>query len=344
MFLKNRFLQALTILFIVHSIIGGLGLPLSPNIESTSYEKKDSLIIFSLYTPKIKEKSQLYILLNLPKEKKIAKPITINQTNDSIKAVFINPEFYKGVNKGMSFDLIAQNPKDGQMFYFSAFSADTSYNQQTWITEDKSILKDSKDFKWSFPNRNILRESIRNLFFHVPMWFAMMFMLIYSAFFSVKYLSSGQIIHDEKAHNAVKVGMFFGTMGILTGMIWAKHTWGAYWTDDPKLNGAAIGMLSYSAYLILRNGIEDEIKKAKIAAVYNIFAFTIYIIFIYILPRINASLHPGNGGNPGFNIYEQDNTMRVFFYPAVIGWIMASLWLKDTLLWITLNKKESLNH
>lgn len=343
MFLKNKYLQALTIILLAHSIIGGLTLPLSPNIENSSYEKNDSLLIFNLYTPKISEKSNLFLLLNLPKDKKIAKPINIFQSKDSIKATFINPELYKGVNKGMSFDLIAHNEKDGQMFYFSAYTADSALNKIQWISEDKSILKDSKKFKWSFPNRNILRESIRNLFFHVPMWFAMMFMLIYSAFFSIKYLSSGNSIHDEKAHNAVKVGMFFGTLGIFTGMIWARHTWGAYWTDDPKLNGAAIGMLTYLAYLILRNSIEDDIKKAKISAVYNIFAFTIYILFIYIMPRINASLHPGNGGNPGFNVYEQDNTMRIFFYPAVIGWIMVSLWLKDTLLWITFKKKESLN-
>jgi hypothetical protein len=59
----------------------------------------------------------------------------------------------------------------------------------------------------------------------------------------------------------------------------------------------------------------------------GIFAFSIYIVFIYILPRLKASLHPGNGGNPGFNIYEQDNTMRLFFYPAVIGWILIGMWL-----------------
>jgi heme exporter protein C len=75
--------------------------------------------------------------------------------------------------------------------------------------------------------------------------------------------------------------------------------------------------------------VDDEIKRAKLSSVYNVFAFVIYFVFIWIVPRIQQSLHPGNGGNPGFNIYEQDNIMRMFFYPAVIGWIMLAFWMRE---------------
>ena len=140
---------------------------------------------------------------------------------------------------------------------------------------------------------------------------------------------------DSYAAGFAEIGVLFGALGIFTGMIWAKSTWGAFWTNDPKLNGAAIGMLIYLAYIILRSSVDDEVKRAKLAASYNIFAFVMYIAFIFVIPRLTDSLHPGNGGNPAFSSYDLDNTLRLFFYPATIGWIALSLWMAG--LWIRAN-------
>ena len=51
------------------------------------------------------------------------------------------------------------------------------------------------------------------------------------------------------------------------------------------------------------------------------------IPLIFIIPRLTSSLHPGSGGNPGFNMYDLDNRMRLVFYPAVIGWILVGIWV-----------------
>lgn len=178
-----------------------------------------------------------------------------------------------------------------------------------------------------FPNLAILNESIRNLLYHVPLWFAMVILLFISFIYSIITLGQPRFENDNFANSFAIVGVLFGSLGIFTGMVWAKSTWGAPWTNDPKLNGAAIGMLIYIAYLILRASIDDENKRAKIAAAYNIFAFFIYIAFIFIIPRLTDSLHPGNGGNPAFSSYDLDNTLRLFFYPATIGWIALALWI-----------------
>ncbi|HET7819159.1 MAG TPA: cytochrome c biogenesis protein CcsA [Bacteroidia bacterium] len=114
---------------------------------------------------------------------------------------------------------------------------------------------------------------------------------------------------------------------MITGSIWAKFTWGAWWTNDVKLNGAAITMLTYFAYIILRSSITDEQKRGKVAAVYNIFAYVMMLVFVLIYPRMNDSLHPGNGGNPGFSTYDLNNNMRMVFYPAVIGWTLLGVWI-----------------
>jgi heme exporter protein C len=183
------------------------------------------------------------------------------------------------------------------------------------------------------PRLDILNETIRNVYYHVPVWFAMLFMMAVSMVFSVISLSKNDLVNDYKAYNAAVVGFFFSIPGLLTGSFWAKFTWGTWWTfQDPKLNGVAISILIYLAYFILRFSVDDELKRARISAVYNIFAFVMMNVFIMVLPRLTDSLHPGNGGNPAFGKYDLDNNMRMVFYPAIvdpaiIGWILFSWWL-----------------
>jgi heme exporter protein C len=169
------------------------------------------------------------------------------------------------------------------------------------------------------PHLVILNETIRSLYFHVPIWFAMLFLMGVSVFNSIMYLGSSKIKSDIIAVQSANVGMIFSVLGILTGMLWARYTWGTWWTTDTKLNGVAITFLIYTAYFILRNSIEDDQKKARISAIYNVFAFVMMIVFVMILPRMNSSLHPGNGGNPAFGKFDLDNTMRLVFYPACIS-------------------------
>lgn len=177
------------------------------------------------------------------------------------------------------------------------------------------------------PRLAILNETIRNLYFHVPMWFAMIVLFGISVFYSIKNLNSQHETDDLKAVESANVGIVFGLLGLITGAVWAKFTWGQFWSFDPKQNFAAISILLYCAYLILRNAIEEEQKRAKISAIYNIFAFPMMVVLLFVLPRLQDSLHPGNGGNPGFNSYDLDSRMRMVFYPACLGWILIGYWI-----------------
>ena len=179
------------------------------------------------------------------------------------------------------------------------------------------------------PRLPILHETIRNMHFHVALWFAMMIVLTFSVVYSVRYLRNPVAGNDDFAVETANIGILIGLMGIATGSIWAKFTWGAWWVQDPKLNGAAIAMLIYLAYLVLRGSLQDAQQRAKISAIYNIFAFGMLIPLLYILPRLKGvdSLHPGQGGNPGFSAYDLDNDLRKVFYPAIIGWTLLGLWV-----------------
>lgn len=177
------------------------------------------------------------------------------------------------------------------------------------------------------PAKPILNETIRNLYFHVAMWFSMMVFFIVSVVYSIKYLRTGNHVFDIYALEYSKAGLVFGTLGVITGSMWAGFTWGAFWSNDPKQLGAVVALLIYYAYLVLRNSMTDMDKRAKIGAVYNIFAFAMLFPTIWIIPRMVESLHPGGmGGNPAFK--DIDPRMEAVFWPgAVPGWALLGVWI-----------------
>jgi len=179
------------------------------------------------------------------------------------------------------------------------------------------------------PRLEILNETIRALYFHVPMWFGMFLLYGVSLYHAVRYLRRPDLVNDYKSVEYAHVGTAFGVLGMLTGMLWANYTWGTFWHGDPKQNGSAIALLVYLAYFVLRGSIDNQEQKARLSAVYNIFAFAAIIPLIFIIPRLQDSLHPGSGGNPGFNAYDLDDRMRPIFYLAVIGWFLIGLWIAN---------------
>jgi heme exporter protein C len=177
------------------------------------------------------------------------------------------------------------------------------------------------------PRLNIVNETIRALYFHVPMWFGMVVLFCVSTVYAIQYLRNPSIQKDINSVEFANTGLMLGMLGIFTGMVWANYTWGSPWHGDPKQNGAAISLLVYLAYFVLRGSIENEEQRARLSAVYNIFAFAAMIPLIFIIPRMTSSMHPGSGGNPGFNMYDLDSKMRMVFYPAVAGWILLGVWI-----------------
>jgi len=132
------------------------------------------------------------------------------------------------------------------------------------------------------PELPALDETIRNLYFHVCMWFSMMILFTISVVHAVRYLRTLDPKYDIYSRQFVVVGIVFGILGYATGSIWMSYTWAdpnkpeysfSAIAREPKLIGAAIALLIYFAYLILRDSITDMDKRARISAVYNIFAY-----------------------------------------------------------------------
>ena len=176
----------------------------------------------------------------------------------------------------------------------------------------------------NIPRINILEHTARNLYFHVPMWFTMMAITALSAFHALMCLKTRSLVSDIRSRTAALVALVFGLMGLATGSVWAHYTWyegtNIWWNFDPKQTMAAMQVLIYGAYFALRGAVDDPSKRARISAVYNLFAFALVPFLLYVLPRQMESLHPGAEGNPAFSEVTHP-IMRLVFYPAVLGFI-----------------------
>lgn len=175
-----------------------------------------------------------------------------------------------------------------------------------------------------------MQQSVRNLFFHVPMWFCMQTLFTVSVVYAVLFLRKPNSKYDFYSVEFARTGILFGVLGLITGAIWANYQWGEPWSGDPKQNGAAIALLIYFAYFVLRGSLTDIDKRSRIGAVYNIFAYAMLFPTIWILPRLTESLHPGgmgSEGNPGLNPNDTSAQMEMVFLPAIIGWILLGVWI-----------------
>jgi heme exporter protein C len=218
------------------------------------------------------------------------------------------------------------------------------YNQIWWkaLAIVLLIYTVIEGFMMPAPAMYILHETIRNLYFHVPMWFCQITLYTIGVVYSILYLmitpseklaTEKKFKYDIIARSSIAVGTIMGCLGLITGMIWANYTWGKPWSDDPKLNCTAIGMLIYFAYFILRGSMDDMDKRAKLAATFNIFSYVLFVVLIFVIPRMKEfSIHPGNGGNPAFAKYDLDSNMRMVFYPAVIAWILLGIWISTLVI------------
>ena len=113
-----------------------------------------------------------------------------------------------------------------------------------------------------------------------------------TVFGGIMYLRTRKAKWDTLALAGVEVGMALALMNLVTGMIWARPIWNTWWTWDPRLTSEAIMILTYAAYLMLRNGVENPEQRRRFASVYGILAMTT-VIAVLVITRIRPdTIHP----------------------------------------------------
>ncbi len=141
-------------------------------------------------------------------------------------------------------------------------------------------------------------ETARIIVFHVPAAFIAVGCFLLGGFFGWRYLRRRDPMDDARSCACNEVGLLFGVLTTVTGMVFAQQQWGKAWHWDPRQTTIVIQLLIYAAYFALRASIEEESQRALRSAGYTVFAALTVPLLIFIIPRIPAiaemSLHPNN--------------------------------------------------
>jgi len=195
------------------------------------------------------------------------------------------------------------------------------------------------------PYNPIWGQSSRNLFYHVPMWFSEIVVMTISVVWSVLLLrrldpdrekEGNPLLLDAKARIGAEVGVILNIIGLITGIIWSRVTWGenlpgndfsAWWVWDPIQVCALISLLIYLGYFLLRSSFSEPEQRGRIAAVYNIFAYATLIPLFFIVPKMLPGLHPT--AEQGTMIFKKkyDGTSYMIMLISIVGFSLLSVWV-----------------
>ena len=171
-------------------------------------------------------------------------------------------------------------------------------------------------FLWA-PLAKGLGEYTRVLYFHVPVAWVTVLAFLIGAVYSIVYLRKREIIYDQIAEAASQLGLVFCILATVTGSIWAKVSWGSFWNWDPRETSIFILLLIY---------VEQEERKATLAAVYAVMAFVTVPFFVFIVPRVYSSLHPDPLINTQARI-KMDGRMLMTFLSSLFGFSVLFIWM-----------------
>jgi heme exporter protein C len=166
------------------------------------------------------------------------------------------------------------------------------------------------------------------LYFHVPMAWIGSIGLFLAAVYAGLYLGKRRIEYDTKATAAAELGLTYCVLATLSGSLWARGAWGAWWNWDPKQSSILMLLLIYGAYFVLRSSVENRNSRAALSAVYALLAALTVPFLIHILPYFLKGLHPypvlgsQRDGSTGM-----DSRMRMLLYSSALGFLGLYVWM-----------------
>ena len=178
-----------------------------------------------------------------------------------------------------------------------------------------------------------LGNYVRIAFFHIPTAWVAVVAFFGAAYWGARYLKTRELRYDAKSARSAILGLIFTLMATVSGAVFSKLTWGAYWNWDPRQTTIFVLLLIYAAYVTLRMTMRDERARASSSAVYALFSFIAVPFLVFILPRMFFSLHP----SPVLN-----ETGRIDMDAVMLGTLVLSL-IDMTLIYIWLMKRGEPN-
>jgi heme exporter protein C len=144
-----------------------------------------------------------------------------------------------------------------------------------------------------YAGTDVKQGPIQRIFYiHMPAFMGAFLSFSLTVLGGIMYLRTRNPKWDTLALAGVEVGFTLAIVNVTTGMIWGRPIWNAWWTWDPRLTLEAIMILTYAAYLLLRNGVENVEMRRRFASVYGILAIITVILTMVIIRLRPDTIHP----------------------------------------------------
>jgi len=135
--------------------------------------------------------------------------------------------------------------------------------------------------------------SQRIFYLHVPIALTAYACFGWAAWKALRLLWTGEARLDLESYTAVHMGTIFGTLTLVTGSIWAKTSWGIWWSwGERQLVLFLVLFLFYAAYFMLRFSLPDGSARARISAVYALFGVVLIPISFLAIRLAENFIHP----------------------------------------------------
>jgi heme exporter protein C len=171
-----------------------------------------------------------------------------------------------------------------------------------------------------------LFEQTRIIYWHIPVAWVTVVAFVVAGWYSWRHLRTKDLADDAKAAAAAELGLVFCVLATVSGSIFSKGMWGAYWNWDPRQTSIFFLLLVYAAYLTLRAAVEDPVRRARLAAVYGLFAAAVTPLLVFVVPRLFFTLHPDPIVNAGGKLEMHPRMFQVFLaslagFTALFFWV-----------------------
>jgi heme exporter protein C len=170
-------------------------------------------------------------------------------------------------------------------------------------------------------------DSSRIFYYHIPQAWLCVVAFAVAMIYSIAYLRTKNIKHDDNAVAAAALGTTFCILATMSGSLFAKVTWGSFWNWDPRETSIFVLLLIYGAYFALRGAIEVEQRRASLAAVYAIFAFVTVPFLIFVVPRVVPSLHPADSVVDKNMKFTMGPEVRMIFFGSLALFSILFVWM-----------------
>lgn len=174
------------------------------------------------------------------------------------------------------------------------------------------------------PNASQFRDPhlARLILVHLPCALTTSGLILLSAYFGWRYLASRDLKWDVRNAAAIELGSMFGLLTMVTGIIFSKAQWGAWWQWDPRQTSFLMVLLMFAAGLALRGAFSDERRRALSSAGYSVVCFVPALFLIFVFPRLPkfqaASFHPSDSVQKG--LFDQYYTLGLVVCGLMVLW------------------------